>query len=237
VADPGDPAWAAEARATIDRWHHLSAAEELRLLDRAAGFARSRFWEGLGGLVVTDTMCAVVSSLAALVTVNLGPEALRDVTSVLVAPRAVVKKARWGGGVVTEGEACVLGEAMVHGPVRLAWDRIEAERTPGSATSVVIHEIAHKVDMADGTGDGSPPMDRPRARVFDAEAGAVLDALRAGAEAEPLRPYAATNRAELFAVATEAFFLRPVELSRRFPRFYELLSGIYGQDPAASPPS
>ena len=42
----------------------------------------------------------------------------------------------------------------------------------------------------------------------------------------------ATNEAELFAVATEAFFERPVELSRKHPALYAMLREAYGQDPA-----
>jgi MtfA peptidase len=58
--------------------------------------------------------------------------------------------------------------------------------------------------------------------VREAEAGAsgVLD------------HYGATDRAEFFAVATEAFFERPTELLRERPALYDALRRYYGQDPA-----
>jgi hypothetical protein len=45
--------------------------------------------------------------------------------------------------------------------------------------------------------------------------------------------YGATDRAEFFAVATEAFFERPTELQLERPALYAALRGYYRQDPAA----
>jgi hypothetical protein len=53
------------------------------------------------------------------------------------------------------------------------------------------------------------------------------------AEDTDLDPYAVTNRAEFFAVATEAFFTRPADLRARLPDLYEELRKFYRQDPAA----
>ncbi len=47
--------------------------------------------------------------------------------------------------------------------------------------------------------------------------------------------YGATNRAEFFAVATEAFFERPRELRELHPALYEELRGFFGQDSAERP--
>ena len=47
-----------------------------------------------------------------------------------------------------------------------------------------------------------------------------------------LDDYGAENPAEFFAVATEAFFERPVELRAKHPALYEELRAFYQQDPA-----
>ena len=47
-----------------------------------------------------------------------------------------------------------------------------------------------------------------------------------------LRAYAAQNPSEFFAVATEAFFVRPAALREDEPALYDVLRGFYGQDPA-----
>jgi Mlc titration factor MtfA (ptsG expression regulator) len=47
-----------------------------------------------------------------------------------------------------------------------------------------------------------------------------------------LDEYGATNAAEFFAVATEAFFQKPAALKRRHPALYQQLAEFYRQDPA-----
>lgn len=47
----------------------------------------------------------------------------------------------------------------------------------------------------------------------------------------PLDPYAATDPAEFFAVASEAFFVTPERLRTHYPRVYALLSAYFRQTP------
>lgn len=230
-----DPNWEHEAGSTIRRWAHLDEDETQRLLEQARTLERTRRWEGLDGITVTPTMRARIAIRACLLTVNAGLDLLTDVSAILVAPTAHVRPIRQGAGgsIVTESEGCLLGEAMLHGPVRIAWDRAQQEEAAQASTSVIIHEFAHKVDMADGIADGTPPIGpRERARRFDGGLDQALEWLRTGEPSSPLRTYAMTNRAEMFAVATEAFFLRPFELEERFPPLYGALSDFYHQNPS-----
>jgi Mlc titration factor MtfA (ptsG expression regulator) len=48
--------------------------------------------------------------------------------------------------------------------------------------------------------------------------------------------YGATNKAEFFAVATEAFFEKPAQLEREHAALYAELKRFYRQDPARRPP-
>ena len=50
-----------------------------------------------------------------------------------------------------------------------------------------------------------------------------------------LDPYAAEAPEEYFAVASEAFFVSPLDLKHEQPAMYRLLAGYYRQDPAAAP--
>src|SRR5437762_2510203 len=54
--------------------------------------------------------------------------------------------------------------------------------------------------------------------------------------ASVLDPYGAENKAEFFAVATETFFEKPVQLERDHPELYAQLKQFYGQDPARRTP-
>jgi Mlc titration factor MtfA (ptsG expression regulator) len=231
-----DQSWEKTARSVTGRWQHLDVAETERLLEQARAFDRGWFWEGLDGLRLTSPMRAAITAQACLLTVNLGTSVFKDVTAVLVARRGSAKRTRHQieGRVVIESEAHVTGEALLHGPLRLAWNQIEADLATDSEQSVVLHEFAHKVDMADGVADGIPPLTGRRSIAeFDRIAQVVLDQIRSGEPSEPLRDYAAINRSELFAVATEGFFLRPVELRSRFEDLYGALAGFYRQDPAS----
>lgn len=178
-------------------------------------------------------MQGVIATEASLLSVNLGPSIFRDVTSILVAPTTQdrVTRHRVGGLVVSESSACVLGESLLHGPVRIAWDQVVADRSRPS--SVVIHEFAHKFDMADGYVDGEPPLPgKEEARVFDEVIDTSMETLARSSDFEPLSGYALTNRAEFFACASEAFFLRSARLRQRFTDLYSTLRHVYRQDPA-----
>ncbi len=101
---------------------------------------------------------------------------------------------------------------------------------------MVLHEFAHQLDFLDGQGDGTPPLSGRAAyrrwhEVMTAEYGRLVRESYRG-EARVLDAYGATNPAEFFAVATEAFFEKPVALRQRHPALYEALRDYYRQDPA-----
>jgi Mlc titration factor MtfA (ptsG expression regulator) len=101
----------------------------------------------------------------------------------------------------------------------------------------VFHELAHKIDMANGAVDGAPPLaSRAEIRRWSAVCSAAFERLRRGVEAgwpTALDPYGATNEAEFFAVATEAYFTRPGELRMLEPELYAMLAAFYRVEPRA----
>ena len=60
-----------------------------------------------------------------------------------------------------------------------------------------------------------------------------LSKIRSREYKRTLRRYAATNEAEFFAVAVEAFFERPHRLNKRDPELYKMLAEYFRQDPLA----
>jgi Mlc titration factor MtfA (ptsG expression regulator) len=139
-----------------------------------------------------------------------------------------------------------LGEAWDSGAVVLAWDAVDAGAAdPDDGQNVVFHEFAHQLDFEDGRPDGAPllgaeePWYRRKSR-YQAWAGVLggeYKKLRAGSARQKsvIDEYGATNPAEFFAVATEAFFERPQELRNRHQQLYEELKRYYRQDPAGWP--
>ena len=49
-----------------------------------------------------------------------------------------------------------------------------------------------------------------------------------------ISPYALTNEAEFFAVASEYFFEKPDQFKVKHPNLYDQLSLIFAQDPASN---
>ena len=128
------------------------------------------------------------------------------------------------------------GEAWHQGPVILAWPGVQASGTL-DGYNLIIHELAHKLDMLNGAANGLPPL-HPDMRI-DAWAAAMqgaFDALNAALDRDPdaetaIDPYAAENPAEFFAVASEYFFSAPDLLDAAFPAVYTQLAAFYRQDP------
>ena len=130
------------------------------------------------------------------------------------------------------------GEAWQQGPVILAWNGVLASGG-WEAYNLVIHELAHKLDMLNGDANGLPPLHS--GMPVDEWATAMQQAyddlnrqLDANPDAETaIDPYAAENPAEFFAVTSEYFFSAPDLLQQAYPQVYRQLSLFYRQDPLA----
>lgn len=214
----------------------LSPDERERLEELVKRFlARVRF-EAAQGFTVTDEMRVLVAAQACLPVLELDLDLYRQVTSVILHPRTVVLKGtrNVGSHLVSDTDQTLAGQAHHRGPVVLAWSTVAYEaRHHERGQNVVIHEFAHQLDMLDGTTDGTPPIADADQRARWIEVCTTeYRALRRGAD-HVLRPYAATDPGEFFAVATEQFFSNPVPLREGAPALYEVLVGFYLQDPAA----
>ena len=214
-----------------DEWAQLGAD-----IGRLLGEKR---WEAARGFALTEDMRLTIAAQAALLVLGLDFECYHDVRSIIVTPTTrVLTHPRPGParGTVTDAPFPVIGQAHDRrGPIIIAWDAVRRDtRLPTRGHNVVFHEFAHKLDMLDGIVDGTPPLpDQATVDQWVAVCTAEYEALRAGTAGPLLRPYAGTNPAEFFAVATEVFFVQPVELQAEKPDLYAVLSGFYRQDPAA----
>jgi Mlc titration factor MtfA (ptsG expression regulator) len=219
----------------------LSAEERARLETLVARYVGRWGWEGCAGLVVTDEMRVAVAAQAARLAVGMDGDPFRNVRTVLVYPSAFVtpNERRDELGIVSD-RMVESGEAWHgRGPVIVSWDDAREGLDVGNdGSNVLLHEFAHKLDMLDGWADGTPPMSSRAehalwTRTMTEEFERLRHALAEG-RAGVLRDYAATNPAEFFAVATEAFFERPDDVKRRAPALYERLAAYYRQDPASA---
>jgi Mlc titration factor MtfA (ptsG expression regulator) len=234
---PFPDAWNAMLEADVAIWRELDDKARERLRDLIVVFIDEKHWEGCGGLELEDRHRVVIAALASVLLLGREHALYEDVESILVYPTTMVAPEREpgvferGGRVIDEAGTAVLGQAHLRGPVILAWDDVLAGARGTGKRNVVFHELAHKIDMVDGTIDGTPPLpDRAsRARWAEVCSKEYLE-LRARVEAGKrsfLDDYGATNEAEFFAVATEAYWCQPAKLRAAEPQLFDVLAAFY----------
>ena len=191
---------------------------------------------------MTDEIRVSIAAQAGLLVLGLPHEYYANVRTILVYPSTVITPERRRGSFeipsapVASGIP-ILGEAQLRGPVILVWDTVEHNaRHPEEGHNVVYHEFAHKLDMLDGVADGTPLLDDRAAlarwvEVCQAEFLELREQARRG-QRTYLDQYGATHEAEFFAVATEFFFDKPLDMERHEEKLYALLRDFYHQDPA-----
>ena len=204
-----------------------------KLRELALLFLSEKEFSGAHGLEVTDAMRVSIAAQACLPILELGLDWYAGFSGIVVYPGdfRVRRSHTDEDGVVHEWDDELAGETMPGGPVVLSWDA--AANDPG--INVVIHEFAHKLDMANGEADGLPPLHAGMARTawvaaFEEAYEGLCDAVERGKDTW-LDPYAAEHPSEFFAVISEAFFEDPAETRRRYPDVYDQLKLFYRQDP------
>ena len=218
-------------------WPSLSGAERERLEALALVLIAEKSWEAANEFALSDEIMVTIAAQAALLILELPDDSFRGVQAIIVHPTTLVLSGEHSqvSGLVSDGPMPILGQASYNGPVLIAWDEaLDEARHPGNGHNVVFHEFAHKLDMLDGTTDGTPPLATQEqfdrwVEVCTRVYGQVVE----GRGGSLLSSYAGVNPAEFFAVATEAFFDAPAELRREHDDLYGVLADFYRQDPAA----
>jgi Mlc titration factor MtfA (ptsG expression regulator) len=225
-----------DARSVL--WRTLDGSERDRLGELADWLLRNRRWEAARGFELGDEVRTVLAAHAVVPILALDESWYDGVGAIIVRDGSMTQRHTAGPvrGTFERTPQEVDGESHHDdGPLMVSWRAARREAAnPRFGRDVVLHEFAHKIDMHDGVLDGTPllPDDDERQRWVDA-CTARFDAIRDGSPDEFLRSYAGTNPGEFFAVATETFFTRPVELAARHTDLYEVFGDFYQQDPAA----
>jgi Mlc titration factor MtfA (ptsG expression regulator) len=239
LSTPFPSEWLEYLERNVPLYASLNEHEQAIVRDNLRILVAEKNWEGCGGLTMTDEIKVTIAANAALLLIGIDHDSFARVMSILVYPSGFRSPEGWrnAGGVV-DLDMGALGQAWYDGPVILAWDAVLAgARDPKDGQNVVLHEFAHQLDYLDGLADGTPPLQHKSdykkwhevmTREFE-----KLKAEAAHGHPKVLDAYGATNHAEFFAVATEAFFEKSREMYIRHPELYAVLSEYYCQDPAA----
>lgn len=234
-----DEHWAA-ALAAWPALERLTGEQHERLRALALLFLHEKNFEAARGMALDEQKCVRIAAMACLPILELGFDAYRGFRSVVIHPDEFVVRDRTiedEDGVVHVGDDVLSGEAHEQGPVVLAWSEIE-QSGRGEGYNVVVHELAHKLDMLGGEADGVPPLHGDMrvpewVAAFDAAYEELNDALER--DEEPwIDPYAAEDPAEFFAVCAELFFDVPRSFRAEYSEVYEQLRRYFKQDPASA---
>ncbi|MEK8081109.1 M90 family metallopeptidase [Pseudomonas sp. XK-1] len=219
----------------------LSPEELQRLQGRAVLFLHNKHLSALPGVELQRSDRLLLAVQAELPLLHLADlDWYQGFHEIVLYPDDFVspQRHRDASGVVHEWDGEHSGEAWQQGPVILAWPGVQASGG-WDGYNLVIHELAHKLDMLNGSANGLPPLHR-NMRISDwAEAmQSAFDRLNAQLDADPqaetaIDPYAAEDPAEFFAVTSEYFFSAPDLLAGAFPAVYAQLALFYRQDPLA----
>jgi Mlc titration factor MtfA (ptsG expression regulator) len=242
LATPFPSEWERHIQNNIQYYQHLNNEEKKRYQDLIQIFIAEKYWLGCNGLELTDEIRVMIAAYACLMILELPNDYYRNVESIYVYPTTIISPESSIGFFEVRtspvrGPMPILGEAHHRGPVILVWDTVKREtRHPGHGHNVVYHEFAHKLDMLDGSADGTPPLTTPEeyqrwTEVCSKEYLELCDKVEHG-EPTFFDSYAATNEAEFFAVVTEYFFSKPEKMKDYQPKLYQVLQDFYRQDPA-----
>ncbi len=191
-------------------------------------FLDEKLFEGCGGQEITDEIRVTVAAQACILLLNRPTNYYPKLHTILVYPHAYKQDKDQVG--------ITLGESWQNGPVVLSWDNVmRGAKDIRDGQNVVFHEFSHRLDQEDGDADGAPILANSGkytswARVLGSEYQRMLRKCDKGRKTL-MNKYGATNPAEFFAVATETFFEKPRQMSRKQPELYNELKDYYQLDP------
>jgi len=198
-------------------------------------FLAEKNFEGCGGQNITDEVRVTIAAQACILLVGRDVKCYPKLRSVIVYPHTYIASGRgdFGGDDVPSVR---LGESWQSGAVVLSWDSVKGGAVNfDDGQNVTLHEFAHQLDQEDGAADGTPVLDgisrySSWAHTFGDGYSVFLERVEKHRKTV-IDDYGATNPAEFFATATEAFFEKPDQFLDKMPEMYQELKIYYNVDP------
>jgi Mlc titration factor MtfA (ptsG expression regulator) len=238
IARPFPRHYAQILRKNVPVFTRMPADLQLQLKRLIKQFLHEKKFVGCDGLTITDEIRVTIAGKACLLLLNRPTQVYPKLAFILVYPSAFIvpRTEVAAGGLVTQRHQTLLGESWNDDRVILAWDHA----LPSSADlehghDVVLHEFAHQLDSESGSTNGAPNlMSKARYQRWSSVFLQEFALLREAAQHQSvsvLDHYGATNPAEFFAVATEAFFEKSLVLGQEHPALIAALREYYCVDP------
>lgn len=224
-----DDGWKTIIEKNVPVYNKLPEELKKQLYGLMNVFLDEKKFEGCGGLEITNEIRVTVAAQACMLLLNRSTKYYPKLKRIYVYPSSYTAKDG-------DSTSARLGESWLNGPVVLAWDSVKGGAVNvHDGKNVVFHEFSHRLDQEDGDADGAPILENSScykswAKVLSAEYAALQDKTNRRRKSV-INKYGATNPAEFFAVATEAFFEKTKQMKKKQPELYEELKGYYKVDP------
>lgn len=230
--------WRKIIRARMPYFHQIPTDLQLQLKKHIQVFLAEKNFIGTHGLVINDEIKVTIAAQACLLLLNRKTDYYPKLKTVVVYPDAFVKTqmVQDQAGLHSEQRSVMLGESWSYGRIVLSWQHtILGAELPNDGSNLVIHEFAHQLDSEKGYANGAPMLGKNSSyqcwsKVFEFEFETLKRSVAVG-EHTLLDSYGATDPAEFFAVASEVFFERSIELFNQHKSLYLQLKNYYRVDP------
>ncbi|TCV95816.1 hypothetical protein EC912_102161 [Luteibacter rhizovicinus] len=217
----------------------LPAAKQVQLRELVTVFLHRKRFHAIAGAALDDFWRLAIAMQACLTVLTQGAKALDGWTNIIVYPGEFnVRRSHHDArsGVVHESDDTLIGEAWERGPMILSLSDVALDlEAPWDGYNVIVHEMAHKLDMRSGPANGVPllpPTIKRREWIDSMQRG--FDRLSrevARGRRTQIDPYAAEAPEEYFAVTSELHFSQPTLLAQEQPDVARLLAAYYGPSP------
>ncbi|MCE5340664.1 MAG: zinc-dependent peptidase [Planctomycetaceae bacterium] len=239
AARPFPDEWLNVLQDDVPIYNRLNDADRMELRRHIQIFMAEKEFEGCNGFKITDWTRVIIAAYACVLLLHRRTDYYPGLYTILVYPDAFIapNKEYLPGGIVVEGPEVLSGQSWHRGTVILSWADIQLDIADmRDGRNVIFHEFAHQIDTSGGAGDNSAVLKSNASFAAWAE---VLHEhyLELKDAAEFYLPclldeYGAESPAEFFAVATEFFFEKPIEMKSVHPELYDELMRFYNQDPS-----
>ncbi len=238
VEEPFPKEWRNTLMRNFPVYRRLPTDLQLQLKRRIKQFIHEKDFVGCADFEVDDEVRVTIAASACLLLLNRDTDVYAGLHYILVYPDAFLVKRETtdSTGLQTMKQTGVLGESWSNGKVILSWqDVLKGNSKFNNGSNVAIHEFAHQLDHESGSTNGSPLLGAASryerwAAVFTDEFKRLQQAAYQG-DRTLIDQYGATEPAEFFAVVTETFFEKPVQMSKQHPALFKELQGYYKVDP------
>ena len=230
--------WLSIVESNLAIYNTLSDFQQKQLQGYMQIFLKEKQFIGCLGLQITEEMKVTIAAMACLLLFGDRKTYFPNLRSILIYPNAYIVNETIMSDryIVEERRVARLGESWTKDQLILSWDQIKQDLLNWhDGHNVVLHEFAHQLDQEDGIAEGVPILPRALdyavwAKIMTAEYLQLCDRVE-NSKKTVIDSYGATNPAEFFAVATEAFFEKPIQLNQKHQDLYELLQRYYRLDP------